>query len=230
MKRPNEAQVTTAVAIIAHHNRTYGMAGAEGSARRLVYSVLAAMGGIGQVSAEYDQVVADNEVTMKGNEAFEGETDLAVTPEWFTVTIDEDTTTAMIEVTADNAFGIEIGSTFSDATEDAAPVADWYSIETNTNTGATHMHVTGDNSYGLEVGLTLVGGADVSDPEIDDGEGIDFVKPLYDGGELTEAKFDELTRADLVDLYGEDYDLTSSMTKSIMKTKLFVVDAESKAD
>lgn len=124
MERPNEEQVQAATAILKEHKRIYGMAGAEGSERRAVYSILAALGGPGNVHEEFHAAIKAKEVEIAKGESIDpadADTTENPTPPWFTVTTDQEVGTAMIEVTGDNEHGFAVGDVFEYTGENTDP-------------------------------------------------------------------------------------------------------------
>lgn len=109
MNRPNEEQVQIAGAILTHHNNTYGMSGAEGSLRRAVFSIFAAMGGIGKVADEYSQVIANSDLKLQMADKETPAPAVKAAPDWFTITSDQETGVVIFEVTGENEYGFEQG-------------------------------------------------------------------------------------------------------------------------
>lgn len=116
MERPNEQQVQDACAILKTNKRVYGQSGAEGSDRRAVFSILAALGGPGTVAEEYHTSLEEAPKAkgpMIDAPAAKAET-VATEPAeaWFDVITEQENGAAQIVITGENEYGFAVGETF----------------------------------------------------------------------------------------------------------------------
>lgn len=107
--KPSEQQVQNACAILKSNKLTYGLSGAEGSDRRAVFSILAALTGVGAISEEYLNALTEAPV-------IDGE-DLDQ-PSWFVVHPEGTLAEAigmpyLIEVVGDNQWNIPFGTVYA---------------------------------------------------------------------------------------------------------------------
>lgn len=185
MERPTEQQVQDAMKIVEAYQRTYGLASAENNKRRMIFSVLAACGGIGTVAAEYASLIGKHDgktpqttpainpdkIAAKAAADQKPEPADATDLTWLAVHPSEDENTAStIEVMDDNDFGFEIGTIFAQDMGDEA----WFMVTVDEDTGEAHIEITGDNEYEMPEGLVFTTAetnpVDDEDEDTDDGD------------------------------------------------------------
>lgn len=204
MERPNEQQVQDACAILKANKRIYGLSGAEGSDRRAVYSILAALGGPGTIA---DEFVSALEEAPKAKKPSINPDDAATdAPEpWFAVTpIESEEGNAFLAVVKENEYGIPVDTIFRTVGD---PEGEWFAVEQSEDTGGMVITIIAENDYDLPVGNVYAYFAE-DDAEEDEAT------------VLTKSAFDAMNKEELVKAYGESYGLTMDMNRDEMWDKV----------